>query len=629
MNDPGRALLVEIGTEEIPSGLLAGIAAQLRTDAERLLRETGIGWTAIEVLHTPRRLVLSAQDVAGDRIQETLPGIVAELVRAIRTEKRMRWEASDLEFIRPIRWLVCLFGDEVVPVELGSLRAGRATRNRRFCEPEWIEARDPTDYFDRLGTAVILDPKARRATIEAALEQTAEEIGGRPVQDEALLEELVASFEYPSPVPGEFPEHFLRLPQEVVIATLIQEERFVPFVSDQGMKPYFLGFRDGEVDDGTVKRGYEQALRAQLADSQFSFAKDRETTLAEKTEELKAVIYQERLGSIWDKVGRIRRYAHEIAHRLDFPTMEVDRAAFLCKADLMTEIVKKFPGLKGMMGSVYASLDGESERVANGIREHYLPRAAGDPIPQTEIGIALSLADKLDTIVGSIVLVDSLSGSRDPFDLNHKADGVIRIAIERNLDLDFYRLIRDLEEQFARLREGHESGIEIEVIEAFFQDRVYQVLVQEYRVDDDLGKALTAAPTGNFLRTFRKAKALERSKDQEAFKALVAACSRMRHVTEDHEIEGYDSALFEEEAELELWRRFLEVKREIINLESNRDYNAILQALTRLKEPIDRYFNAVRVMTDDRVLRENRLGFLLEVEALFFTIGDLSKIVVE
>jgi len=681
-----KDLILEIGTEEIPPQQLPRIAHQLKALAEQELKGQRIDYADLAVYFTPRRLVLKVSEVGEQRYKvETIKGpakatgfnedgtptkamlgfcrkhnakvqdlivkktqkseylfleriiegrsteeVLAELlpkiIKGIKTEQKMRWDDSGLKFIRPIRWLLCLFGERVIEFELGNLKSADETKVHRSFGLEKLRIKDSQDYFAKLReNMVIVDQAERRASMEKALAKVCQELRADPLADKAFLEELANSLEYPTPVVGKIPPEFLKLPREILTMAIIEQQKFIPLIGkDEAFLPHFIGFRDGPEDStGRVKEGYERALCAKLTDSQYLFAADCKLSLVEHAKALKSIIYQEKLGSIWDKVERIRRFSYEIAKRAGFKNLkEIDRTAFLCKADLVTELVREFPHLRGIAGGIYASLEGEGELVAQGLREHYLPQFKHEPIPKSETGITVSLADKLDTIVGLLLIGQVPTGSRDPFGLRRKATGIMRIALGHKLDIDFFKLIKDLEELFFFLEER--KGIT--VVEEFFRERLRRFLLQEYGLDHDILDCLLAVKEGNFLRVLQKAISLKKVKGSEEFESLIIAFRRLRNITKGHSIASFDPQLFEEEAERELWRSYLKAEGHITKLLPSGDYEGVIKWLSSLKNPLDDYFAQVLVMTKDRELRSNRLGFLLKILNLFFTIGDLSKL---
>lgn len=684
-----RDLVLEIGVEEIPPQQLGELAEQLRVATQEGLREEHLPYQGLSLYYTPRRLTIfisgldeqqsdAVEEIKGppkvvafdtqgrptpaalgfcrshdakpeDLIVKALPEgeycflqarlagrptgevlltLLPKVIAKMTPRETMRWDDSGLRFIRPIRWLLCLYGDEAIDFSYGRLRAGRATRGHRTLGAAAIQVQDATDYFKKLkANGVILDQAERRAGIESALKMVSQEIKAHPVATDALLNEIANNLEHPTAVLGRYPDEFLSLPSEILATTLVEHQKFVPFAVGTKASPVFVGFRDGSADEaGTVRAGYERVVRARLTDSQFFFNLDRQTKMVERTRTLRSVVYQEKLGSMWDKVSRIRALAQLVAQRGGFGGRDtIDRAAFLCKADLLTAMVGEFPMLQGIVGGIYAQLEGEPAAVAQGIREHYQPRAQGDALPQSEPGMVVSLADKLDTLMGALLMGEEPTGSRDPFGLRRAANAVINIALGRTLDLDLFELIREAENLYHFIPDRRP----LTVIVDFLNERLHQVLLQQYGIAYDLTDAVVAARDGNFARALQKARSLETIRSEERFRSLVMAFARVCHITRGQSANGFVPRLFALEAERDLWRAYLKAEGQVKRLLSARDYSGVVAQLIELSEPIDRYFDEVLVMESDRELRQNRLGFLQAIVTLFLTIGDLSKIVVE
>ena len=681
-------LLFEIGTEEMPALEVPRLGETLRAEAEQEFTARRLPFSGIDLYYTPRRIALLVHDLAdrqedrveevkgppaaiafdaagnptqaaigfaksqgasvgaletrvvggksylylqrtipGRETQEILPEVLPMLVRRLRPTKAMRWDDSGLTFIRPIRWLVCLYGDAVIPVRLGHLTAGRKTRGHRFIASQEITIARAEDYETTLTQAfVTADPQKRERTIMRALTEAAAERGGNYLLDSVLLARIVNGAEHPVPVIGHVSQEFLDLPAEVVQATLHEEGKFVPFVLADGTSPYFMGFRDGLPDDkGIVRTGFERVVRARLRDSRFFFDKDRTRPLADRVRELKSVIYDVRLGSLWEKVERIRTIAGRVGAAISAPAATVDRAAFLCKADLVTELVKAFPELEGTAGAIYARRDGEPDAVAQAIGEHYLPRAFDDPLPQTPTGTAVSLADKIDTIVGALLVGEELKGSHDPYGIKRQANAIIRLAVEKQVDLDFIALIDEVKDSYATV----ERKADFAAVAAFLEDRAGQVLRQRYEIGPDVIQAVAVAGMGNFYRAYLRGQALTTSKESPDFLALRIAFSRVRNITKTVVQTDFDPGLFAADAERALWREYLKAEGEVTRDLEARNYKQALERLLTLKNPIDRYFDEVLVMDKDEQVRNNRLAFLNALAELFLRVGDLSLIALE
>ena len=690
-------LLLEIGTEEMPAAVTPDLMQQLHNKAAALLKENRLIYDRIEVLATPRRLALicynlsgiqcesveeikgppvaiafdarnnptaaaigfaashgkkvsnlSRQEIDGKeylvfhrclpqlRTPEVLTVFLPELIVSLRAGKTMRWDSSGLEFVRPIRWLVCLYGDAIIPFAVGTngLTASNRTRGHRFAND--IELLSAGEYEARLAAQlVIIDPQKRYQRVQEAIAAVEEQQRVTSIDNDELITQIVYSTEYPTAILGQFPVEFLSLPREVISATLHEEGKFITFSHGDKLSTHFLGFRNGPEDSrGIVKAGYERAVQFRLRDSQFFFADDAKRTLAEWTHQLRTVIYEERIGSLWDKVERIRRLAGEIAQRNEQDDLaDIDRAAFLCKSDLVTKMVREFPVLQGTMGRIYATCNGEKESVACAIEDQYRPRFKGDDLPSNEIGTVLSLADKLDTVVCAISIGEEPTGSRDPYGIRRQANGMIRLILEQEIDIDLYVLLADLDEMYASIteRRGLDSVIR------FLSDRLGHILLHEYSLTHDVvnciltesNVTISSMSRGNFYRLFAKGRALVYWRNNEGFDSLVTAFTRVRNITREYRTREFDPQLFVEAAEKELWREYLKAEGQIKRLTAEKDYCGAIGYLSGLRDPIDRFFDKVLVMTDDKTQRCNRLAFLTNLADLFFSIGDLSAITVD
>ena len=562
----------------------------------------------------------------GRPTREVLLEILPEAVRGIPCSKSMRWDDSGLSFLRPIRWLVCLLAGEVVPVRLGHLTAGRSTRGHRFFGPREVELSSPEEYLERLREAKVLaDPGERGDRIRAEVKRVEEEHHVQASLSGELLGRLVGAGEWPVGVLGTIPGDFLDLPPQVIEATLHEEGKFVPFSRDGAPAEVFLGFRDGAPDEtGVVRRGYERVVKARLRDSRFFFENDRKRPLADRVRDLKEVIYEARLGTMWQRVERIRAICGRLAEALELPPDLLDRAAFLSKADLTTDMVREFPELEGVMGGIYARLDGEPEEVAQAIGEHLRPRARGDSLPETPLGVALSLADKLDAVAGAIRIGEVPTGSRDPYGIRRRGGAIVRLVLEKKLRFNLLELIDDVAELYPQVQGGKDSA----EVKTFLVDRLRAALRADHGLPHDVVEAVLAAPRGDFLGALERARALAALRGEPALSDLAVAFSRVRNITKDHGAAEFDPDLFQEEAERELWRAYLKAEGHLRRAMKERDYHQAIQHLLTLKEPIDRYFDQVLVMAEDQRLRENRLGFLRAVTELFLEVGDLSRLVV-
>ena len=499
-----RDFLVEVGTEELPPKALRGLAEAFTTGMRAGLAKAALGHGDVLSFATPRRLavlvkrlaarqpdqdikrrgppVSAAFDTSGQATRaarafaescgtsvenlqrldegkgpflffvgirpgaaavELLPNLVQGALDALPVARRMRWGSGNAEFVRPVHWVVMLYGRDVVPATLLETPAGNLTRGHRFHAPKPLRVTAPTSYERALRERgyVLADFAARRELIRERVTETATELGGRPLISAALLDEVTALVEWPVPLAGRFEERFLRLPREVLISTLQDHQRYFPVEDSRGrLLPCFITVSNIESrDPSKVREGNERVVRPRLADAAFFWDQDRKQPLASRREALDAVTFQAKLGSVGDKTRRVRALAGEIAAAGNGDRAAAERAAELCKCDLLTAMVGEFPELQGVMGTYYALADGETAEVATSIREHYLPRSAGDELPATGTGVALAIADKLDTLAGIFAIGEKPTGTKDPFGLRRAAIGVLRILIEKRLDLDLQR----------------------------------------------------------------------------------------------------------------------------------------------------------------------------------------------
>ncbi len=676
-------LLVELGVEDLPA-LEAGPLAESFRDAFLAgLRQARIGYGSAQLFWTLRRLALLVFDVAekqddlveevrgptvaqgldaqgqltpaaqgflrrynappdklfrkkvgekeylylrvetpGRPTAELLPEILSEAFRSLPCSKRMSWDDAGLTFLRPLRWIVCLWGSEAVPVRLGNVVGGRATWGHRFLSPGPISLARPEEYVEVLRQAhVLVDPHERGEEIRRAIRRVEAEYGIHAQLDAELWERLLGSVEWPVAVVGEIPQAYLRLPRPVIIAALHEEGKFLPFVRGGEIAPQFLGIAEGVGGPG-VQRGYERVVGIRLRDATLFFEQDRAQRLADRVPDLKMIVQEARLGTVLDRVERIRAYARALASALGLDAEKLDRAAYLCKADLSTVMVREFPELEGVVGGLYARLDGEPEEVARAVEEHVLPTARGDELPETLLGALLSLADKLDFVAGSIRIGEMPTGSRDPYGIRRRASAVVRLIVEKKLRIDLFQLLDGL----AHLYPALPSGSGTEEVKRFLVDRLRGLLLEQ-GVPHDVVEAVLSPPRGDFLGVWERAQALAELRGSADLEALAVALSRVRNITKDHAARRYDPALFVEEAERALYAAYREVEAPVRQALATHNYRQALGTLLRLKAPIDRYFDDVLVMCEDGRVRENRLGFLKEISELFLEVADLGKLV--
>jgi len=682
--------LVELGTEELPPKALPALAAAFRDGLVARLAEARLGHAEVEVFATPRRLAVKVQRLEtrqadqavalrgpplrvarvdgawtraaekfaasagvdcdalveqeeakgayvyihktepGAAAAELLPGLVEDALGALPVPRRMRWGAAEAEFVRPVHWLVMLLGPEVVACTMYDIEAGRHTRGHRFMAPTPIELAGPGDYPGRLEDEGYVVPcfAARRMRIRDQAETAAGEHGERLVLDPALLDEVTALVEWPVPVTGAFEERFLALPEEVLIATLQDHQRYFPLRRADGrLAPRFITISNLEsASPEVIRHGNERVVRPRLADAAFFWTQDRKLPLAARGSLLDNVVFQEKLGSTGAKSRRVAALAVQMAEGLGEDPAAVQRAAELAKCDLVTAMVGEFPELQGTMGRYYALADGEDDDIAAAIEEQYLPRFAGDRLPATRTGQLLALADKLDTVAGIFAIGQRPTGNRDPFGVRRAALGILRILVECELDLELPALVA--EATAAQPIAGGDAG---EIVE-FLVDRL-----RGYYVDGgapvivglDVFNAVQARQPASLMDFHQRLVAVLEFTRLEAAAALAAANKRIANIlrqAEDGVSGTVDPGLLREAAEQALDKQVRALAAEVEPLVASRQYRPALERLATLRPAVDCFFDDVLVMDPDPDLRANRLALLASLRALFMGIADVSRI---
>ena len=573
-----------------------------------------------------------------------LPGIVSEALAALPIPKRMRWGEGEAQFVRPVHWLVMLLGNEVVPATILGTAAGRTTRGHRFHAPRELPLRAPASYEHTLQQRgfVWADFAARRELIRAQVAVAAEALGGRAIIHPELLDEVTALVEWPVPVSGQFEPRFLALPREVLIATLQDHQRYFAVESPSGaLLSSFITISNIESRAAAVVRaGNERVVRPRLADAAFFWEQDRRTPLAQRQDGLERVTFQVQLGSIGAKARRIATLAGLLAPVVGASAAQVSHAAQLCKCDLLTTMVGEFPELQGVMGEYYARAEGVEPIIATAIREHYLPRAAGDALPATPAGTALALADRLDTLAGIFAIGQKPSGTRDPFALRRAAIGLLRIALEKNLEFDLRALLgRAVALALTAMADAGASTAApadptalLAEIQAFIIERLRAMYLEGVRVTgvstEMFDAVLDSAPAS--LPDFEaRLRALVSFLTRPEAASLTAANKRIANILKKSASGGtlsVDAQLLQVTAEQALQRELGATRPGVEAALASRDYAAAFSELAALRPVIDDFFESVLVNDSDARLRNNRLALLAQLRALFTRIADLSRL---
>ena len=541
----------------------------------------------------------------------------------------MRWADEEAHFIRPVRWIVALCDKEIIPMEFAHVKSGNVSRGHRFLCKEPVVISDPLSYQETMRHAfVIVDQDERREMIRTGLLAVADQLGGHVWHNADLLEEINYLVEYPTPLYGKIDDEFLKLPVPAVVTPMRDHQRYYPVRNEDGsLMPYFLTVRNGGTKAlENVQHGNEKVLRARLDDAKFFFENDRKKTLEGHRDDLTRINYQEGMGDMRDKADRLQKLTEAIGKDWDFDaekTADADRAAFLSKSDLATGMVTEFTELQGEMGKEYALLDGEKPEVAQAIFEQYMPRFAGDILPQQEIGRALSLADKLDNLAATFLRGLSPTGSQDPFALRRQTIGAVNILTDGKIHWDIRRGI----EAALALLPGEEETKKtvLSQIEDFFRQRIKAIMLDE-GIAYDIIDAVLAGPVDDIYALFLKARSMAESqlKDEADLRQAV---TRLANITKGKTGGKVDPSLFTEDVEKKLQDAFEAASKKVLPLFAAYQYGEALPVLKELTAPINDYLDNVMVMVDDEAVKNNRISQLLATLALFNTWGDFSKLV--
>ncbi len=589
----------------------------------------GVTVEQLEIFQTGRGDCIGVKkEVPGKETREILPHILLKLIGSVPFKKSMRWGDSDIRFARPIHWILAIYDGEIVPLELGEIKSRNISRGHRFLSPRTFIVNNYTDYLIKMRESyVIVDPAERKKIIlDEALKITST-ISGKIMEDEGLLDLLTNLTEYPTVICGSFDKEFLNLPPEVLIACMREHQKYFSVIDGNGkLLPNFVAVNNTlPKNSEIVVKGNERVLRARLSDAKFFFEEDRKVLFDKLTDKLKGVLFQERLGSYYAKAERLCKIIHYLAGELHpDKKAKAERAAFLCKVDLVTGMVGEFPGLQGKMGEEYALLSGEDEEVSKAIREHYLPAFAGDILPSSPIGAILSISDKIDTIVGCFGVNLLPTGTADPYALRRQALGIINIILEKNYPLSLHALLDIvlplLEDKLTR----GSSEVKQDVLE-FFRLR-YKNLAISRGSSSETVEAVSSVGFDQLTELNEKIKALDEFKSHPHFESLVTAFKRASRIVEKSAPIVVDAALFENSAEAILFDNYRNINNLVNKLSRERLYRDALMEIAKLKDPIDNFFEGVMVMAKDDKIRENRLALLGEIVKLFTKIADFTKI---
>ena len=595
--------------------------------AEAFAASCGVNVADLGTLETDKGAwLVFRQTQAGQATPELLPAIVEKALASLPIPKRMRWGAGTAEFVRPVHWIVMLADNAVIDAEILGIKTGRESRGHRFHAPDAITLNSPSDYAIQLGSAsVVAKFEARRDMIKHKVEQLAKRLGGQAVMPEGLLDEVTALVEWPVPVAGKFEERFLDVPQEALISTMQDNQKYFALVDANGkLISHFITVANIESrDEIQVAQGNERVIRPRFSDAEFFWTQDKKQPLASRAEQLKSMVFQQKLGTLYDKSQRVAQLAASIAQALNADQALATRAAELGKCDLVTNMVFEFTELQGIMGRYYALHDGEPAEVAQALDEQYMPRFAGDALPSTTTGTILALAERLDTLTGIFGIGQKPTGAKDPFGLRRAALGVLRLLIEKQLPLDLAVLLDKaadgLSVQLGSKPATNETlDYVLERLKGYYQEQgIHGALVD----------AVAALKVSQPLDFDRRVKAVAAFRQLSAAESLAAANKRISNILKkvDGELPAQvDASLLQLPAEQALAAAVQAQQAKVEPLFAQGDYEAALLSLAELREPVDKFFDDVMVMADDLALRNNRLALLNSLRSLFLRVADLS-----
>lgn len=585
-------------------------------------RSCGVGVEQLEQMETDKGTwLVFREQKAGRSISELIEPIVTAAIHTLPIARPMRWGTSRAEFIRPVHWIVMLYGGEVLPAKFFDLDSGRVSRGHRFMCGHEVLIKHANDYKESLRRAhVVASFEERRELIKTQLLDIEAQTGLSVVTDPALLDEVTSLVEWPVALCGRFDTTYLEVPEEALISAMKSHQRYFHLTDDTGaLAPRFVAVAN--IDSKAPRKvieGNERVIVPRLADAAFFYRQDRKTSLESKLARLKHVVFQSKLGSYFDKAKRVETLAGDIASALSDDSTMAERAGLLCKSDLVTDMVGEFPELQGVMGGYYARADGEAEAVAAAIAAHYLPTQSGGPLPSTREAQYVAIADKVDTLTGLFGIKQPPTGSRDPFALRRQAIGVLRIGIECGLALDIVWLVK-------HATDIHDKGFETAALIDYFFERL-AVIYQEQNIPIDTFNAVRGASSpARILTEFdRQIRAVQAFRAHESAAALAAANKRVANILKragSRELPPISSALFDAPAESAL---HTELNRLTHDLPTITDYEARLSRLATLRPAIDRYFDDVLVMADNEAVKLNRIATLSAMRALFLNVADVS-----
>ena len=690
-------VVLEIGTEEIPAQYMENALKDLNRLAKKYLEESSINHKEIKVYGTPRRLILfifhikdkqedifqkikgpaysiaynkdsqpqkpalkfaqsqgvnvvdlivedtkkgkyifASKSIIGQPTIELLSQIFPKIIKGMQFPKSMSWGEKSLRFIRPIRWILALYGKKIIKFNLNGLDSENITYGHRLLAPQKIKISSTQEYFKKLEKSyVIIDPQIRENIVKTDLKQIIKEINGKKIINEKQLKEIVYLVEYPNAILGKYDKKYLELPKDVLTVVMEKHQKYFPvFKNKDELLPLFIVIiNNSKKYASKIREGNENVLRARLEDAKFFYHEDQKIPLEKRVNKLKNVIFQENLGSLFDKTKRLELLCDYISDSLQVEQKvkkDLLRSAHLCKADLVTEMVKEFPELQGIMGKEYAILSGERKEVAEAIFEHYLPRFSGGRLPLTKSGMILGIADKVDSIIGCFVMGLTPTGSQDPYGLRRQSRGKIAIILKNNLQISLKDIIcksLSLYKENASLELKIDENEIVSQILYFLKQRVKNIFLEDGIRYDVIDAVLAVDSDGDVVDIKHRIKAIEELYNQPIFGKILNSSSRVLNLSKNSEETEIDRSLLKEKAELRLYHNYENNYPRIKEFISNKEYKKVFNLLGDLCEPVGEFFDQVLVMDKDEEIRKNRISLIKKIGILFNQVADLSKIV--
>ena len=680
--------LVEIGTGELPPKALRLLSEAFLANTRAAFENAGLAFDSIEGFATPRRLAIRAMGlmesqpdktvektgpavasafdkdgnptpaaagfarscgttvdqleraerdgvlklvfrslVKGNDTRALIPEIIAKALANLPIPKKMRWGASREEFVRPVHWVVMIFGGHVIPAQILGISTGNVSRGHRFMHPSPVPVLVAADYEATLRAAkVLVNYEERKALIRTLVEAEGARLHASVVIEDDLLEEVTSLVEWPVALTGRFEKHFLEVPSEALISSMKSHQKCFYLLDSTGaLLPNFITVSNIEsTDPAQVIAGNERVIRPRLSDAKFFYDTDRKITLEARTEQLKTIVFQQQLGTVYEKSQRVSHLCIAIASELNADAGICERAALLGKADLVTNLVSEFAELQGIAGYYYALHDGESDEVALALNEQYMPRCSGDKLPATLTGSVLAIADKLDTIVGLFAIGQPPTGSKDPFALRRAALGILRIIVEKELNLDLLKTIHVASSQYSKLT--LKDGLDMQVFE-FLLER-FKAWYQSEGISAEVFQAVLAVKPTKPLDFNLRVHAVHRFSQLPEAQSLASANKRVSNILQKQGSgdgsSAINPALFNHPAEAELVRTLERCRSATKPLFAVRKYAEGLEILASSKVQIDSFFDSVLVMDEDLSVRQNRINILGELRSLFLEVADIS-----